>query len=129
MDEYGLINALTRDEDVPHSRRQIKKSVAIMFEEITSALERGQRVDLDGIGTLSTRTIGARWGDDPATGQSVMLPATAYPAWHPDRKLVARLKASTATGTTMAKRANPRPLFRLITRLMSRPSLPGPYPH
>ncbi len=91
MDQYGLIDALARDEGITLSRRKIKKSVAVIFAEITQALARGQRVELDGIGVFSTMTLGPRWGRNPKTGHSVMRPKTTNPTFRADKKLTARL--------------------------------------
>lgn len=104
MDQYGLIDALARDDKLNHSRRKIKKSVAVIFDEIAEALARGQRVELVGIGVFSTMTLGPRWSRNPKTGHSVMLPKTTNPTFRADKKLTAHLNASTAVNTT-TKRA------------------------
>ena len=51
--------------------RDIEKLVATVLDEIGSALERGDRVELRGFGAFSVRHRKARTGRNPRTGASV----------------------------------------------------------
>ena len=51
--------------------RDIEKLVATVLDEIGSALERGDRVELRGFGAFSVRQRKARTGRNPRTGASV----------------------------------------------------------
>lgn len=59
-------------ESNPHLyQRDIEKIVGIIFDEITDALARGDRVELRGFGAFSVKRRDARTGRNPRTGESV----------------------------------------------------------
>ena len=61
------------------THQQAEKSVALIFDEITSALSRGRRVELRGFGIFTTRDRSARTGRNPRTGDKVKVPQKAVP--------------------------------------------------
>ena len=70
MTKSELILRLT--ERNPHLyQRDIERLVSTILGEITSALERGGRVELRGFGAFDVKTRGARIGRNPRTGESV----------------------------------------------------------
>ncbi|MEM9780907.1 MAG: integration host factor subunit beta [Pseudomonadota bacterium] len=60
-------------------QRDVERIVSTVFEEITSALERGDRVELRGFGAFSVKTRDARMGRNPRTGASVPVPEKRVP--------------------------------------------------
>ena len=59
-------------ESNPHLyQRDIEKIVGIIFDEITDALARGDRVELRGFGAFSVKRRDVRTGRNPRTGESV----------------------------------------------------------
>ena len=53
----------------PHLyHRDVERIVSAIFEEITTALARGDRVELRGFGAFSVKTRDARIGRNPRTG-------------------------------------------------------------
>lgn len=59
--------------------RDIERIVDTVFEEITSALEGGDRVELRGFGAFSVKHRDARVGRNPRTGEQVNVPAKKLP--------------------------------------------------
>lgn len=59
--------------------RDIEKIVETIFEEITAALARGDRVELRGFGAFSVKSREARTGRNPRTGESVSVAAKRTP--------------------------------------------------
>ena len=59
--------------------RDIEKIVETIFEEITAALARGDRVELRGFGAFSVKEREARTGRNPRTGESVSVSAKRTP--------------------------------------------------
>jgi integration host factor subunit beta len=57
----------------------IEKLVNTIFDEITTALVEGGRVELRGFGAFSVRDRAARKGRNPRTGVSVSVPAKRVP--------------------------------------------------
>jgi len=54
----------------PHLyHRDVERIVATIFEEIATALARGDRVELRGFGALSVKHRDARSGRNPRTGE------------------------------------------------------------
>jgi len=58
----------------PHLyQRDVERIVSTIFEEITSALSRGDRVELRGFGAFSVKARGSRIGRNPRTGEAVQV--------------------------------------------------------
>ena len=68
--------------------------VGAVFGEISSALSRGDRVELRGFGAFSVRERAARMGRNPRTGEAVQV----------DRKFLPFFK----TGKELRERLNPK---------------------
>ena len=60
--------------------RDLERIVDTVFEQIGSALTRGDRVELRGFGMFSTRGRGERVGRNPRTGAEVAVPGKACAA-------------------------------------------------
>ena len=59
-------------EKNPHLyQRDVERIVSTIFEEITEALARGDRVELRGFGAFSVKKREARIGRNPRTGEAV----------------------------------------------------------
>jgi len=70
MTKSELIQRLA--ERNPHLyQRDIEKIVGTIFDEITGALARGDRVELRGFGAFSVKRRDARTGRNPRTGETV----------------------------------------------------------
>ena len=68
MIKSELINKIA--EENPHLfHRDVERIVATIFDEITSALVDGNRVELRGFGAFSVKTRPARMGRNPRTGE------------------------------------------------------------
>jgi integration host factor subunit beta len=72
-------------------RRDLERIVSRVFEEITSALAEGDRVELRGFGTFSVRHRTARVGRNPRSGESVDVPAKQMPTFRTGKELRKRL--------------------------------------
>ncbi len=70
---------------------EVEQVVDIFFEEITSRLAEGGRVELRGFGTFSTRQRDARTGRNPRTGEAVDVPAKRVPYFKPGKEMRERL--------------------------------------
>lgn len=69
--------------------REIDMVVSTVFDEITAALARGQRVSLRGFGSFRTKRLGVRASTNPRTGEPIEAPAKALPAFKAARTLLA----------------------------------------
>lgn len=71
--------------------RDIEKIVDTFFEEITKALENGDRVELRGFGAFSVKEREARIGRNPRTGEKVHVDAKRLPFFKTGKALRDRL--------------------------------------
>ena len=72
----------------PHLyQRDIETLVATVFEEITHALEHGDRVELRGFGSFRIRQRNARVGRNPKSGQKVDVPSKKVPFFKAGKEL------------------------------------------
>lgn len=87
-----LVQALAADN--PDLRtEEVEQVVDIFFDEITTRLAEGGRVELRGFGTFSTRQRNARTGRNPRTGESVAVPSKKVPYFKPGKEMRERLNA------------------------------------
>jgi integration host factor subunit beta len=75
------------DENPHLYQRDVERIVATIFDEISSALSRGDRVELRGFGAFSTKQRGARIGRNPRTGKTVNVPAKPVPYFKTGKQL------------------------------------------
>ena len=92
MTKFELISRLAAAN--PHLyQRDVERIVTTIFEEITSALSRGDRVELRGFGAFSVKARGARVGRNPRTGESVNVSEKFIPYFKTGKQLRAMLNA------------------------------------
>ncbi|MBR0654100.1 integration host factor subunit beta [Plastoroseomonas arctica] len=104
MTKSELIAQLAAEN--PHLRQQdIDLIVATIFEEVTAALARGQRVELRGFGAFSTKRRDPRLGRNPRTGEAVEVSAKAVPYFKPGKELRERVNEGTKPRPAAARRA------------------------
>ncbi len=81
-------------EQNPHLfHRDVERFVATVFEEISEALARGDRVELRGFGAFSVKRRSARIGRNPRTGETVHVAAKSLPYFKTGKQLRERLNA------------------------------------
>lgn len=79
----------------PHLfQRDVERIVSTIFDEITAALIRGDRVELRGFGAFSVKNRPARQGRNPRTGESVSVEAKRVPYFKTGKDLRERLNSS-----------------------------------
>lgn len=69
----------------------IEKIVSIVFDEIATALVKGDRVELRGFGAFSVKHRPARVGRNPRTGDPVPIEEKFSPFFKPGKELRDRL--------------------------------------
>lgn len=90
MTKSELIAQLAAENS--HLRQpDIELIVATIFEEITAALARGDRVELRGFGAFSAKQREARTGRNPRTGEAVAVSGKAVPYFKPGKELRERV--------------------------------------
>jgi integration host factor subunit beta len=76
----------------PHLyQRDVERIVSTIFDEIASALSRGDRVELRGFGAFSVKRRGARTGRNPRTGAAVDVAEKCIPFFKTGKELREKL--------------------------------------
>ena len=97
MTKSELIQHLA--ERNPHLyMRDVERIVDTIFDEITGALAKGDRVELRGFGAFSVKKREARTGRNPRTGESVTVQAKALPFFKTGKELRERLNGKSGGG-------------------------------
>jgi len=90
MTKSELITRLA--EANPHLyQRDVERIVTTIFDEIATALARGDRVELRGFGAFSVKRRDARQGRNPRTGEQVAVTEKAVPFFKTGKQLRERL--------------------------------------
>ena len=90
MTKSELIQRLA--EQNPHLyQRDVERIVATIFDEISSALAEGDRVELRGFGAFSVKARDARIGRNPRTGEAVNVSKKFVPFFKAGKDLRDRL--------------------------------------
>lgn len=76
------------------SLRATEAMLDVIFAEISSALERGERVELRGFGAFSVRKRKARSGRNPRTGEIVPVDQKSVPFFKPGKDLRERVNGA-----------------------------------
>jgi len=79
------------DENTHLYQRDVEKIVNTIFEEITEAMARGDRVELRGFGAFSVKQRDARTGRNLRTGESVAVDEKCVPFFKAGKLLRDRL--------------------------------------
>jgi integration host factor subunit beta len=81
----------------PHLfQRDVERIVTAVFEEISDALARGNRVELRGFGAFSVKQRPARTGRNPRTGDTVHVAEKRVPFFKTGKELRERLNDGNA---------------------------------
>jgi integration host factor subunit beta len=84
----------------PHLRASdVERIVATVFDEITDALARGQRVELRGFGAFTVKRREARTGRNPRTGEAVPVDEKSVPFFKAGKELRERVNAGGPTAS------------------------------
>ena len=79
-------------ESNPHLyQRDVEHIVDAILDEVTSALARGDRVELRGFGAFSTKARPARLGRNPRTGAQVKVAEKVVPYFKTGKEMRERL--------------------------------------
>ena len=91
LTKAGMVERLY--EELGLNKREAKELVEIFFEEIRSALEKGQQVKLSGFGNFDLRDKNRRPGRNPKTGEEIPIDARRVVTFRAGQKLKARVEA------------------------------------
>ena len=79
------------DENPHRYQRDVERIVDTIFDEVTAAMARGDRVELRGFGAFSVKKRDARTGRNPRTGETVEVEEKHVPFFKTGKLLRDRL--------------------------------------
>lgn len=82
------------DENPHLFQRDVERIVNTIFDEITNAMARGDRVELRGFGAFSVKKRDGRVGRNPRTGDSVKVDEKCVPFFKTGKLLRDRLNGN-----------------------------------
>lgn len=74
MNKADLINAFAAKNEI--SKKDAEKAVSAVLDLIADALKAGDKVQIMGFGAFEVKERAARTGKNPATGESIEIPAS-----------------------------------------------------
>ena len=80
-----LAAAIAEDQEL--SKKQAEAILSDMVDRITKHLKKGERIRIVGLGILQVRKRAARMGRNPATGETISIPAKKKIAFRAAKEL------------------------------------------
>ena len=84
MNKTTLIAQIAEKSEL--NRKQAEKALNALTETITEALKAGDKVQLIGFGTFEIKERAARTGRNPATNETIQIPASKTPVFKAGKK-------------------------------------------
>jgi DNA-binding protein HU-beta len=81
----GIFEQLAEGHQVP--KKLAQDLLAGMVDSVTRHLKQGDRIRINGLGTLEVRKREARTGRNPATGEAMQIAASKKVAFRPAKEL------------------------------------------
>lgn len=72
-------------------RRDIEKTIDIIFEEISDALKNGEKYEIRGYGIFKIKSRKARIGKNPKTGEKISIPEKKVPSFKMSKHMKQKL--------------------------------------
>lgn len=95
MTRSDLIQKLA-DKNPHLMQKDVERIINTIFDEITNALVRGDRVELRGFGAFSIKRREPRQGRNPRTGETVAVAGKTVPFFKTGKQLRDRLNGKEA---------------------------------
>ncbi len=90
MNKASIIAAIAEKAEL--SKKDAEKALAAFTATVEEALKNGEKVQLIGFGTFEVRDRAAREGKNPATGETIQIPASKVPTFKAGQALKDSLK-------------------------------------
>ena len=85
MTKTDLVNVVVAETNL--KKKDAEAAVNAVFGAITGALKDGDKVQLIGFGTFEVKSVAAREGRNPQTGESIKIPASKKPSFSASKAL------------------------------------------
>ena len=85
MNKTDLINVVAAEANL--SKKDADAAVSATLAAIANALKEGDKVQLIGFGTFEVKSVAAREGRNPQTGETIKIAASKKPAFSASKAL------------------------------------------
>ena len=92
MTKKDLVRYVRRFETIATEAAKAEGIVEAVLEGITTALAKGEKVELRGFGTFKVKESKPRTGRNPKTGEEIQIPAKKVVKFTPAKELKARIQ-------------------------------------
>ena len=90
LNKKGLIDVVANKLDI--TKKDATVAVETVFEAITESLANGNKVDISGFGKFEVKTRAERTGINPATKETIQIPASKAPGFKAAKALKEAVK-------------------------------------
>ena len=85
MTKKDLIESLAKEVDI--TKKKAKDAVENLFDQITLSLKKDEKVTLVGFGTFSVQKRAKRMGQNPSTGEKIIISPKKVPKFKAGKRL------------------------------------------
>jgi len=89
MNKSELVEILAERAKI--TRKRAEAVVNLIFDSMTAALVRGDRIEIRGFGSFTTKNYGAYTGRNPRTGETIQVPPKKLPFFKVGKELKERV--------------------------------------
>ena len=91
MTKADLINVISEKAHLQH--KQAELVVNMVFDMMSDALKKDDRIEIRGFGSFVNRSYGSYQGRNPKTGESIPISARRVVTFHASQKLKAQIES------------------------------------
>ncbi len=89
MNKSELVEKLAERAKI--TKKRAEQVVNLVFEQMTDALRRGDRIEIRGFGSFTSKNYDAYTGRNPRTGETIHVPAKRLPFFKVGKELKERV--------------------------------------
>lgn len=89
MNKSGLVEAVAEKSKI--TKRQAEDLINLVFDKMTEALKRGERIEIRGIGSFIVKDYKSYTGRNPRTGESIQVSPKRLPFFKVGKELKERV--------------------------------------
>lgn len=89
MNKSELVERLAERAKI--TKKRAEQVVNLVFEQMTEALQRGERIEIRGFGSFTNKSYDAYTGRNPRTGETIHVPAKKLPFFKVGKELKERV--------------------------------------
>jgi len=97
MNKSELVERLAERAKI--TKKRAEQVVNLVFDQMSQALKRGERIEIRGFGSFTSKSYDAYTGRNPRTGETIHVPAKRLPFFKVGKELKERVDYGTPTGS------------------------------